>query len=66
MDKLIISVYDKIDFRKEALHIQFDLSTNTWEFSYYALPFQEPEFVRNYSSEKGIEKFDQFIETIKW
>ncbi len=66
MDKLVISIYDPIDYRKEALHITFDLLNRKWNFKYFAMPFQEPEFVRTYDEEKGIGKFDNFIKMIKW
>jgi hypothetical protein len=66
MDKLIVSIYDPIDYRKEALHITFDVDNDKWRFNYFALPFQEPEFFRTYSGEKGIEKFDKFIKMINW
>lgn len=66
MDKLVISIYDPIDYRKEAMHITFDLQNRKWNFRYIAMPFQEPEFVRTYDEEMGIEKFDNFIKMIKW
>ncbi|MDP5082556.1 MAG: hypothetical protein NWP87_07875 [Winogradskyella sp.] len=66
MDKLVVSIYDPIDYRKEALHITFDLWSRKWRFEYIAMPFQEPEFIRTYDEEKGIEKFDNFIKMIKW
>lgn len=66
MDKLVVSIYDNIDYRKEALHIEFDLHNDKWHFNYFAMPFQEPEFVRTYSADKGIEKFVKFVNTIKW
>lgn len=66
MDKLVISIYDPLDYQKESLHIQFDLVTKKWHFEYQAMPFQKPEFVRTYNEEKGIEKFDNFIKMINW
>jgi hypothetical protein len=66
MDKLVVSIYDPIDYRKEALHINFDLDNNKWYFNYYAMPFQDPEFARTYSAKKGIEKFDKFVSMIRW
>ena len=66
MDKLVISIYDPLDYRKEALHITFNLSNKQWIFEYIAMPFQEPEFVRTYEEDKGIEKFEKFIQMIKW
>ena len=66
MDKLVVGIYDQMDTFKEALHITFDVYNNKWDFKYYAVPFKEPEFVRTYSAEKGIEKFDNFIKMINW
>ena len=66
MDKLVISIYDPLDYRKEALHIKFNLHTKKWHFEYIALPFQDPEFVRDYNEEDGIAKFDKFIRMISW
>jgi hypothetical protein len=66
MDKLVVSIYNPLDYRKESLHITYGLESNKWQFEYYALPFQEPEFVRTYEAEKGIEKFEDFIRMIKW
>ena len=66
MDKLVVSIFDPLDYRKESLHITFDLYSNKWHFEYFAMPFQDTEFVRTYDAEKGIEKFDNFIKMIKW
>lgn len=66
MDKLVVSIYEELDYRKETLHITFNLDKNEWHFEYFAMPFQEPEFVRTYSADKGIEKFDNFIKMINW
>lgn len=66
MDKLVVSIYEQINTFVETLHITFDTQNNLWHFKYYAQPFGDPEFVRTYSSDKGIEKFDNFIKMIKW
>jgi hypothetical protein len=66
MDKLVISIYEELDYRKEALHITFNLDKDEWNFEYYSLPFQAPDFVRIYSADKGIEKLDNFIKMINW
>jgi len=66
MDKLVISIYDQIDYRKEALHITFNLFSKKWNFEYIAMPFQKPEFVRSYNEQDGIKKFDKFIDIINW
>ncbi len=66
MGKLVVSIYEPIEWNREALHITFNFATQKWYFAYYALPFREPEFERGYPAEQGIEKFDSFIEMIKW
>jgi hypothetical protein len=66
MDKLVISTCATIDPRKDALHISFDLVADKWHFAYYAKPYIDSEFERTYSSEKGIEKFDSFLDMIRW
>ena len=66
IDKIVISIYESIDYQKEALHIYFDPHAKQWSFEYFALPFQAPEFKRNYPAELGIEKFDNFIKMIGW
>jgi hypothetical protein len=66
MDKLVVSIFDPLDYRKESLHITFDLCSDKWHFEYHAMPFQDPEFVRTYAADKGFEKFDNFIKMIKW
>lgn len=66
MDKLVISIAEDIDPGKDALHIKYDLNANQWLFEYFATPFKQAEFVRTYPSEKGIEKFDNFLKMIRW
>ena len=66
MDKLVVSIYENIDYRKEALHITFNLNSNEWNFQYFAVPFKDPEFERVYPCEKGIDKFDNFLKMIRW
>lgn len=66
LDKLIVGIYDPIEWQRETLHIEFDGATNTWTFAYYSRPHTMPGFVRKYPVEEGLKKFDQFIEVIKW
>ena len=66
LDKLIISIYDPLDTEKEALHVKFDRHAERWDFTYYAVPFKDPEFVRSYERSAGIDKFDSFIKMINW
>jgi hypothetical protein len=66
IDKLVISVYETIDPSKDALHITFDLVADKWHFVYFAKPFTYPEFDRMYPSAHGIEKFDNFLDMIRW
>jgi hypothetical protein len=67
VDKLVLSLYNPIEWNREALHISHN-QLDKWTFEYYALPpSQTPEVIRNYASELGIEKFKDFIENkIKW
>ena len=32
MDKLVVSIYDSIDYNKESLHVTFDLLKREWKF----------------------------------
>ena len=66
MDKLVVSIYDPIDYRKESLHITFNLFNSKWKFEYIAMPFDKPEFIRTYDKQLGIEKLENFIKMIKW
>lgn len=66
MHKLIISIYNPIEWNREALHVEFDTLVKKWYFWYYSKPKEPIEFERTYSSEKGIEKFDAFIRQINW
>lgn len=66
VDRLLISIYDPIEYNRETLHVSFDRVSQRWSFNYYAKPFQQADFSRNYSSEHGIEKFDNFIKMIAW
>jgi hypothetical protein len=66
MNKLVIGIYDPIEWDRETLHVTFDITKNEWHFVYYSVPFQPAEFIRTYSFDKGIEKFDSFIKMIGW
>lgn len=66
MDKLVIGIYNPLEWDRETLHVTFDAKNQQWKFVYYSLPFQAPEFVRLYSEDKGIEKFDNFMAMINW
>ena len=66
MHKLVVGIYDEIDWNREALHIEFDSETRKWLFKYRSKPFEPIDFERTYDEELGIEKFDQLIKNIKW
>lgn len=71
MDKLVVSIYDPLDYRNESLHITFDLNSNKWLFEYWAKPssgleHNKPEYTRVYDALFGIDKFDDFIRMMKW
>lgn len=66
MHKLVIGIYDPIEWNREALHIEFDAEAQKWFFKYHPKPNEPVEFERHYSSKKGIEKFDNLIGMLKW
>lgn len=37
MNKLVVGIYDPIDWDRETLHITFDTEKNEWHFVYYAI-----------------------------
>jgi len=66
LDKLVISIYNPIEWERETLHIEFDRSSQKWHFKYYPKPFEKVEFERTYPADKGIEKLDAFIKLMRW
>lgn len=66
LDKLVISIYEGIHWNREVLYVEFDRTTQKWGFKYFSKPFQDAEFIRQYDADKGIEKFDSFVNMIKW
>lgn len=66
LDRLLISIYPTLEFRREMLYVTFDRNKKEWHFEYCSEPFRKPEFTRIYPLEKGIEKFDAFISVIRW
>jgi hypothetical protein len=66
MDKLVVSIYDPLEWDREALHIEFDRQNQCWNFKYLSRPNEKPEFERQYNAEFGLDKFDKFVSMIKW
>jgi len=66
MGKLIISIYDEIEWNREALHIELNRPIPSWDFRYFSKPNEPSEFERRYSTDLGIKKFDGFIRMIRW
>lgn len=66
MDKLVVGIYDPMEWNRETLHVEFDDEEQRFTFSYYSMPNAPVEFERRYPAGKGIEKFDKFIEAVKW
>jgi hypothetical protein len=66
LDKLVVSIYDPIEWDREALHIEFDRQNQRWDFKYISRPNEKPEFERQYDAELGLGKFDKFVSTMKW
>ncbi len=66
LSNLIVGIYNPMEWDREALHIEFNRQTQKWLFKYYPMPYKPIEFERQYPAEKGIEKFDNFIQMMKW
>lgn len=66
LDKLVISIYNPLEMDRESLHVKFDVSLEKWNFTYYSIPFKEPEFIRTYERNAGLQKFDSFIKMKNW
>jgi len=66
LDRLIVSIYNPIELQREALWIEFDKERKLWNFKYYPHPFHEPEHERYYPGELLIEKFQSFVDKLKW
>lgn len=66
MTRLIISIYEELEWEREALHVAFNPATREWHFTYYAKPFRPAEYERVYAEALGIEKFRQVIRYLCW
>ena len=66
LDKLIISIYNPIELDRQALHIQYEKAERLWNFKYCPSPNREVEHERNYPGELLIEKFQDYINLLKW
>ena len=62
---LIIGLYPEIERGRETLHVNFHKNDGTYHLVYYS---GQPgsEVTRNYSSDVGLQKFDDFIGYLKW
>jgi hypothetical protein len=66
LDRLAVSIYDKIDFNSEVLIIRFSHQKQKWRFTYTAKPFTNPEWDKEYAVADGLKKFIQLVEVLKW
>jgi len=64
--KLVVGIYEKIEYNSEALHIEFDIDNSKWNFNFHSKPFEPIEFQRTYNVELGIDKFDQIVKYLNW
>jgi hypothetical protein len=72
LDRLNVSSYEPLE-KSEILHIHFDRQNQLFCFDYFATSNssklydqEQPEFQRQYPAEAGIEKFNQFLQWIRW
>lgn len=66
MQKLVIGIYEELEWNNETLHIDFSSQERKWFFTYYSGSSKSVNYHRVYGEEQGIEKFDQFISNINW
>lgn len=66
LSDLLVSIHNPMEINTETLRIQFDSRKGRWQFTYHSKPDEKVGFERKYDAELGIEKFDQFMEWIKW
>ena len=66
MDKLVVGIYNPLEWNREVLHIEFDVHSQKWYFMYYPKPNEPIEFERQYDPGAGLDKFDKFIKLKKW
>ncbi len=64
--KLIVGVYELIEWNSEALHIEYNLTNEKWFFKYHPKPFEPVEFERKYDKDLGILKFENIINYLNW
>ena len=64
--KLVIGIYDLIEWNSEALHIEYDLASEQWFFKYHPKPFEPVEFERKYPKDLGMVKFNNIINYLNW
>jgi len=66
MQKLVIGIYEELEWNNETLHVEFSNQERKWLFTYYSGSSKSINYNRVYNEEQGIEKFDQFISNINW
>jgi len=66
MHKLVVGIYEKIEWNSEAIHIEFDISSRKWHFKYQPKPNEPIEFERKYNEEQGLNKFQNIINYLNW
>lgn len=66
MHKLILGIYDKIDWRSEALHVEFNTNNQEFHFAYHPKPYVSTEFNQICAEDVGIRKFMKFLDLMKW
>lgn len=66
LEKLAVTIYNPAEWHRENLHIEFNRNNRRWHFEYFPKPFEPSEHEKYYDEPEGIEKFDQFINWLKW
>ncbi|MEZ2335499.1 hypothetical protein AB6735_07675 [Mucilaginibacter sp. RCC_168] len=66
MHKLVISIYDPLEWDRETLHIELDIPSKKVHFVYCPKPFEPSEAVRSYPEEDIIPRFSRYMSHLKW
>jgi hypothetical protein len=64
--KLVVTIYDPAETNREALHIELNPKTMRWHFEYFPKPYEPSEMIRYCDEDELINRFDKYVEWLKW
>jgi len=65
-ERLIVTIYNPAEWRRESLFIQYNIHTERWCFEYYPKPYEASEMIRYCDNNELVNRFCKFIEWLKW